>query len=125
MIVFLETESKYKPIKDVTDHVYLGEYDDFGVIGKLFDKKVYVDSILNHTDKRKRSIQIYGKKRHMRIVFDSVYRLYHNELIMSEDVSSIGQGLHGFNMYYYDETVEEVLENLKQLYLHIKLLDSI
>jgi hypothetical protein len=108
-------------VKDLDRYVYIGEYDDLGAFGKLADKKVFIDNKLSHTDISERCLLIYTFKYRIHIIHDLIQKLFPDDLEISREVRSVGQGFYGFEIHFHDHSLEYVVDVLSKIYLHIKL----
>lgn len=109
-------------IKDITRHVYLGEYDPNGVIGKLYDMNVYVDSYLSHNIVSQRGVQLYFSRYTFdTLLFDVLQRSHHPKITFSH-FRTLGQGMYGKIAYCSDDmTIQDVIKFLEAFHLRLTL----
>lgn len=109
-------------ISDINSHVYLGEYDPNGVIGKLCDLRIYVDCYLNHKDHSKRGVQIYFDRYTFETLVKNVIDKSHHPQVTFSEFRTLGQGLYGKIAYCSkDMTINHVIRFLESLHLRLVL----
>ena len=105
-------------IFEINEHVYLGEYDEKGIIGKLYNEKVYVDVFLGHKRKDKKGIQISDFKRLTKVQRITKDMFYPNLRI--SDSLNIGQGMIGVPVLATEKTtLRDYIDFLEKVYLRI------
>lgn len=119
-MVSLETR-----VHDIENHVYIGEYDNKGIIGKLYDNKIYTDMFLGHKDCNKKGISLYIKYTFF-FEHDDLDKLI--EPCVNDDIfdysytKSIGQGMIGAEILAKsDATLGDYIDLLGKVYVKVKL----
>lgn len=109
-------------VSDIDTHVYLGEYDPNGVIGKLCDLRVYIDCYLNHKDQSQRGVQIYFDRYTFEtLVKNTIDKSHHPQVTFSE-FRTLGQGMYGKIAYCSkDMSVKDVIQFLESFHLRLVL----
>lgn len=109
-------------IADINTFIHLGEYDPNGVIGKLYDLDVYIDSHLSHNIHCRRGIEIYFSRYVFeKLVKDVINKIYYPKITFSH-FRTLGQGMYGYIAYCSgDMTIKEVIKFLEAFHLRLTL----
>lgn len=114
-------------IRNVKQHVYLGEYDSTYVIGGLASLNIFISCFLAHKDTNKRGIELYSNMPLYDVekLFVMVNDRKYKSVRSITNACSIGQGMYGFNIYFtHSSTIRDVIEVIRQTYLYVKLTNT-
>jgi hypothetical protein len=115
------TDSNTK-IRDISSYVYLGEYDPNGIVGKLYDMDIYIDSMLSHKNVTERGVQLYFSRYTFETLVKDVIEKSHYPKITFSRFRTLGQGMCGKIAYFSDDmTIKEVIQFLEALHLRLTL----
>ena len=109
-------------IRDIMKYVYLGEHDPNGVVGKLYDMNVYVDSYLSHDIVSQRGVQLYFSRYTFETLVKDVLQRSHHPKITFSHFRTLGQGMYGKIAYCSDDmTIQDVIKFLEAFHLRLTL----
>lgn len=109
-------------VDDIETYFYLGEYDEKGIIEKLYNMRVYCQSQLMHTDKSQRGVEIYFSRfTYENLTRHSMEKSHHPKITFSR-FRTLGQGMYGKIAYCSgDMTIKEVMRFLETFHLRLTL----